>query len=266
MSFLVKIVYNEIVPQKGHSVKRKWTGKMYFKEINLCEAVLYITDDAATAKRLKRAGEAVLIYLHEGNKDQDFSEFIFAVENPEDLDAEYVEKVWKRLKGLPWDIMETKRCLIRETTTEDVEHFYRIYSEPSITKYMEGLYPDVEEEKQYIRDYIEKVYTFFEFGVWTVVEKESGEIIGRAGISYREGYEIPELGFVIGVPWQRKGYAKEVCSAVLDYARKVFGFEKIQALVEPENGASLELCAKLGMYPIEKVTLADKEYIRLMNR
>ena len=71
---------------------------------------------------------------------------------------------------------------------EDVEDFYRIYADPSITRFMEGLYPDVEQEKEYVREYIEKVYTFFEFGVWTVVEKESGSVIGRAGFSYREGF------------------------------------------------------------------------------
>lgn len=238
------------------------------EEKRICEdeqnAVLYITDDSSTAKKLLDSGEAVLVHLHSGNSDQDFSEFTFAVEKPEELDAEYVEKVWLRLKGFPWNILETERLLVRETTVEDVEAFYRIYSEPSITEYMEDLYPDVEEEKQYVRDYIAKVYTFFEFGVWTVVEKESGAVIGRAGISYREGFDVPELGFVIGVPWQRKGYAKEACSAILDYARGLLGFEEIQALVEPENTISLNLCVKLGMEVLELVTVCGKEYVRLL--
>lgn len=230
------------------------------------DAVLYITDDAATAKRLRDEGEAVLVHLHPGNTDQDFSEFIFAVEKPEELDAEYVEKVWRRLKGLPWDILETERLLVRETTVEDVDAFYDIYSEPSITEHMDNLYPDVEEEKQYVRDYIAKVYTFFEFGVWTVVEKESGAVIGRAGISYREGFEEPELGFVIGVPWQGRGYAKEVCSAILDYARERLSFQEVQALVEPGNAVSLHLCAGLGLEVLEQVTIKGQEYVRLMWR
>jgi RimJ/RimL family protein N-acetyltransferase len=80
---------------------------------------------------------------------------------------------------------------------------------------MEPLYEEVDEERAYARDYIEKVYAFYDFGIWTVVEKTSGEVIGRAGICYREGYEDPELGFMIGVPWQGKGLATEVCRAVL---------------------------------------------------
>ena len=181
--------------------------------------MLYVTDDAAAGEELRSRGEAVIIYLHPENRDQDFSGFLFAVEDPEELEPEYVERAYRRLKGMPWNILETDRCLVRETMPEDVEAFYRIYSNPAITEYMEDLYPDREQEKRYIREYIEKVYTFFGFGVWTVVEKGTGEVIGRAGFSYREGFEDPELGFIIGVPWQRQGYAWEVCRAVLEIGR-----------------------------------------------
>ena len=241
---------------------------MYFRELSLFlegkEAALFVTDDREKAERLRREGEAVLIYLHPGNSEEDFSDFLFAAEDPEELDPEYIERVYRRLKRMPWNILETERCLIRETTEKDVDAFYRIYSDPAITRYMEGLYPDIEEEKQYVRDYIEKVYTFFGFGVWTVVEKKSGEVIGRAGISYREGFEEPELGFIIGVPWQRKGYAMEVCRAVLDYAWNVLEFTRVQALVETGNAVSLVLCHKLGFRKEERVTLKGKEYYRLI--
>lgn len=227
-------------------------------------AALYVTDDAAAAEGLRRSGEAVIIYLHPGNRHQDFSGYLFAVEDPEGLEPEYIERVYRRLKGLPWNILETARCLVRETVPGDVEDFYRIYSHPDITRYMEGLYPEVEREKQYVREYIEKVYTFFGFGIWTVVEKESGAVIGRAGLSYREGFEDPELGFVIGVPWQRKGYAREVCRAVLSYASAVLEFERVQALVETENFPSLELCGQLGFYRDSCVEINGKTHYRLL--
>ena len=226
--------------------------------------VLYVTDDGQMARSLRERGEAVLIYLHRGNQDQDFSDFFYAVEDPENLDMEYVDKVHRRLKGLPWNILETEHCLVRETTPEDVDDFFHIYSDPAITKYMDGLYPEPEQEKQYIREYIEKVYAFYEFGVWTVVERESGAVIGRAGFAIREGYSEPELGFIIGVPWQRKGYAEEVCRAVLEYGWSVLGFEQVQALVEPGNEVSLRLCAKLGFRERERIEMQGKAYIRLL--
>lgn len=241
---------------------------IYLKKIQFLmegkERVLYVTDSAETAERLRREGEAVLIYLHAGNHGQDFSQYLFAVEDPEELEPEYVERVYRRLKGMPWNIMDTARCRIRETTPEDVEDFYHIYSHPSITKYMEGLYPEMEQEKQYVREYIEKIYTFYGYGVWTVVELSSGAVIGRADFSGREGFESPELGFLIGVPWQRKGYAQEVCEAVLDYGWAALEFEQVQVLVEPGNIPSLKLCEKLGFKYEKNVSLKDRECRQLI--
>ena len=53
---------------------------------------------------------------------------------------------------------------------------------------------------------------------------------------------MPELGFVIGVPWQRQGYADEVCSAILRYEGKDIGFKQIQALVMEHYETSSSLC------------------------
>ncbi|MGN0402595.1 MAG: GNAT family N-acetyltransferase [Acetatifactor sp.] len=239
----------------------------YFRKIEFnrqgLSGAVFITDEPAEAERLQKCGEAVVVYLHEGNRDRCFSGFLYAVEAPEELDEEYAEKVYRRQKGLPWNVLETERCLIRETVPEDVEDFFLIYSEPSITRFMEDLYPDKEQEKAYIREYIEKIYGFYGFGVWTVVEKASGDIIGRAGFSYREGSVTPELGFIIGVPWQRKGYAGEVCSAILQYGWEELGFREVQALVEPGNEASLRLCDRLGFCREKEVTVENKVHFLL---
>ncbi len=146
----------------------------YFKQYRLnidgTERTFTITDCEEWARKLKDKGEPVAVYLHPGSEDQNFSGFLYAVEDPEDIDKEYMEKACRRLLGLPWKILETERCLIRETTVEDVDDFYIIYSEPGITEHMEDLYPEKEQEREYIREYIRQVYTFWEFGVWTVVE------------------------------------------------------------------------------------------------
>ncbi|MCM1534973.1 MAG: GNAT family N-acetyltransferase, partial [Clostridium sp.] len=184
-------------------------------EADICEAdnaeeaentgTLLITDSVSVTQKAVAAGRAVLVFLHGKNRKQSFEGVCYAFENPEDLDREYLEQVYRRHAGLPWDILDTERCHLRETTEADVEDFYRIYAEPSVTAYMEDLYSDPEQEREYTRKYIENVYGFYGFGVWTVIKKDTGEVIGRAGLSYREGFDEPELGFVIGVPWQGKG-------------------------------------------------------------
>lgn len=239
--------------------KPEWEGCGLGQENSAC---LWITDRADWAEVLLKGERAVLVYLHEDNRQQNFSKMRYACENLSELDVDYLEGVYRRYQMLPWDILETDRCYIRETTEADVPAFYAIYEETDITRYMEGLFQEVEQELQYIKDYREKVYDFYGFGVWTVLKKNTGEVIGRAGLSYREGFEVPELGFVIGVPWQQQGFAEEVCRAILQYAKEVLEFDTVQAFVMPENTASAHLCEKLGFRRVEQVQLAGKKYDR----
>lgn len=208
--------------------------------------ILYVTDESDRYASLQKEGCCVLPYLHEGVTAESFPGAAWLVEDLAEVTEESLKLMYRRLAGLPWNILETARCRVRETTVEDVDSFYQIYEEPSITRYMADLFADREEEIAYTKDYIEKVYAFYGYGMWTVLEKKSGAVIGRAGIIWREGYDVPELGFVIGVPWQRRGYAFEICGAILNYAKEKLLMERVQALVRPGNEKSLRLCEKLG--------------------
>ena len=223
---------------------------------------LYITDCGRTAVKLKQRGLPVLGFLHEDSER--FSGIDYVMESPDSVDADYLDRVYRRYLEIPWDILETERCIVRETTVADVDSFFRIYSHPNITKYTEKLYTTKEQEAACIREYIDKVYRYFEFGVWTILWKETGEIIGRAGFSVREGYELPELGYVVGVPWQGRGIAYEICRAILQYGRKEYEFDRVQVLVMPENVPSLALCRKLGFTERARVTEKSQEYILLV--
>lgn len=225
---------------------------------------LYVTDHAACQIRLRMRNLPVLIYLHEDNREEHFLQSEYAIEQIEEVEYESLELVYLRLTGQPWTILTTNRCIIRETTVDDADSFYEIYKEPSITYYMEDLYADKDEEIAYIGDYIKNVYKFYGYGMWTVLEKTSGQVIGRAGLNWREGFDIPELGFVIGVPWQRQGYAYEVCQAILEYGRKELKFTRFQALVMEGNDKSERLCRKLGFTYLEDIILEGHIYKRMV--
>ena len=213
---------------------------------NKKEEIMYLTDQEKVYDSLRSGGCYVLPCLHEKNRGEVFSGAAYAVERLEETDYASLDMAYRRLAGLPWEILETDRLLVRETTVQDVDCFYQIYAQPSVTDYTEALFEDIDEEIAYTESYIDTVYAFYGYGMWTVIKKDSLDVIGRAGISWREGYRLPELGFVIGVPWQRQGYAFEVCSAILHYAGEELEMTQVQALVQPENARSVRLCEKLG--------------------
>ena len=221
---------------------------------------LIITDLPEIAGWYLDAGWYVVALYHERNQGASFPAIRYGIEDIFALEYRSYEEAYRRLAGLPWDVLETKRLKVRESTLADVEEFYRIYKEPSITRYMEDLFPQKEEEQAYMKAYIDQIYGFYGYGLWTVLLKESGRVIGRAGLSVREGYGLPELGFVIEAGYQRQGYGMEVCAAILKYAAEELAFEKVQALVRGENQVSKRLLAKLGFSFEKKVVEKDGEY------
>ena len=163
----------------------------------------------------------------------------YAVESLAELDIGYLERVRRRYNHIPWDIGETERCLIRELSLSDLPALYELYDKPGMTDYVEPLY-DYETEFEYQKAYIENMYGFYEYGMWLVFSKETGELIGRAGLEHNEmGYMIaPEL-------WNR-GYATEVCRFIIDYARENTDFEELYCRIDERNVASVRLAKKLG--------------------
>ncbi len=230
------------VPQAGEMLA---PGLLYLTDDPLIYATLAAKDELSQETSLSCC-PAVLVYLHSGNQDQDFGDARYALEEPEETEPEYLERVYRRCHNLPWEILVTDRCWLRETVEEDVDSFWKMYQDSELSRYTERLYPTPEAERGYVREYRRLMYSFYEFGVWTVLDRQTGAVVGRAGLSVREGYDLPELGFVIGREWQGRGLAGEVCQGILEYARELLGFERVQVLVHEENTVSLHLCQKLG--------------------
>ena len=86
------------------------------------------------------------------------------------------------------------------------------------------------------------------YGLWIVEDKQNGRIIGRAGISIRniDGDDENELGYIVHRKYRGQGYSKEVCKAIIAYAKEVLDIEKLFIVTRAENTKSIELSKVLG--------------------
>ncbi len=217
------------------------------------EDILYIVTDPEDIPSASGSGVPFVYYSDISGNDKSQSSYLEGVKyvlegeggfDSEKFDDDYFEEVYRRLRHIPLDILETERCFLRETWIPDLDSFYGIYSDPSVTRYMEDLLERSEEEK-YTENYRDLIYEIYGHGIWTVCLKETGEIIGRAGLDERTGYDRPELGFLIGTKWQRQGLAEEVCRGILKWASEN-EIGEVMSITEPENIASVNLLTKLG--------------------
>lgn len=240
------------------------------KEENTLENALLVTDSQTCIDRLREIWDTLVnhetaIYPIIGVESSgQLTGCNYVVENVEDLDGEFFDRIYRRVHRLPWTVIETAHCILRETTREDLDRIYEMYEDPDMTAYMDALYREKAEEAEYLREYQDKIYAFYGFGVWSVVEKERGLVIGRAGISMREGFEEPELGFCIDKNFRHHGYALEVCEAILYFMMEEYQVPAFQALVRPGNEASVGLLEHLGFNYREDVMVDGKVHRRFL--
>ncbi len=222
---------------------------------------LILCDEPELAHAFLAADYNVVAVLHSDNKDKHF-QIPYAVEDFTELDWSYFVKYWQRYNNIPWHIMDTERCRIREMGPEDLNDLYDMYEDKRICEYTEDLFENRMKELQYIKDYAKNMYGFYNFGTWLIEDKFSNNLIGRVGFNYRPGFEDPELGFVINPRYWKHGYAYECCCSAIEYGKTELGFKRIHAFVRPENTASVALLEKLGFRSCGRYTINEKLHDR----
>lgn len=236
---------------------RKWTDR---------DAVVWLSDEKKEIERLKAAGQCCVYVITEQNRDKAAPKTRWCLEldsGQDDLDVQWLYRVWQRHEGLPWEIARTKRLILREMTEADLDALYEIQSGEDDSPFLEPLFEDRDRQLAQIQDEIRYQYGFYEFGIWIVELAESHTVIGRAGLQLRDGYGEPELGFVIAPAYRGHGYAREACEAVLQVAREELFFETIRAVVHRDNEKSLRLCKKLGFIVDNKAEKDENPWIFL---
>lgn len=188
----------------------------------------------------------VVVYLHEYNSGTDFSGCTYFIEGFEDVGATYFIRIFERFHDIPWVIAKTLRLQIREMAVKDLDAIYELYEHPEHLPFLPPLQENREEEKEYLKRYIQNMYGIFEYGMW-LVETTTGEVIGRMGVENTDEEDVLSFGFLIRPDARRKGYALEAGKALLKYLKEEYPYFQIVAFCHPQNVAARSLCDKLGI-------------------
>ena len=84
------------------------------------------------------------------------------------------------------------------------------------------------------------------FSMFSVIEKSSGQWIGRLGPWQPEGWPGTEVAWGLSRAAQGRGYALEGASAAIDYAVDILGWDEIIHCIDPLNTPSIRLAERLG--------------------
>jgi RimJ/RimL family protein N-acetyltransferase len=84
------------------------------------------------------------------------------------------------------------------------------------------------------------------FGRFAVVDKASGELIGRVGLWRPDGWPDIECGWVIRRDRWGRGYATEAAAETIRLGFAVLGLPRIISLIAPDNARSARVAVRLG--------------------
>jgi ribosomal-protein-alanine N-acetyltransferase len=143
--------------------------------------------------------------------------------------------------------IETERLLIRTWMPGDASKVEKMYADPDVMRYIGAGGPwSPERTRELIAAMIER-YERTGIGVWPVVLKADGAVIGACGLQPLPGSSDIEIGYLLDKPHWGQGYAIEAASAVLEWGFNQHGLQRITAVVSPENPRSIAVIYKLGM-------------------
>jgi RimJ/RimL family protein N-acetyltransferase len=149
-------------------------------------------------------------------------------------------------------ILETDRLLMREFLFEDAEGLFEMDKNPNVHKYLGN---DPVKSIDHVTGYIENVrnqYVKNGIGRFSVVLKETNEVIGWAGIKFITEPENNYINFYdIGYRLQEKhwgkGYGYEAAKAWLDYGFNAMKIQTMYSSAHIDNTGSNAILKKLGM-------------------
>jgi RimJ/RimL family protein N-acetyltransferase len=148
----------------------------------------------------------------------------------------------RRLRLMPE--IETPRLRLRGFQADDLDTFAEISSDPEVTQYLGG--PIGRADAWRALSAHVGHWTLLGFGRWAIVERETSRLVGWTGVLRVQGFDEPEVGWVLGRRSWGHGYATEAASASLRWAVQSAGLGPIISLIHAANLSSIAVADRLG--------------------
>ena len=144
-------------------------------------------------------------------------------------------------------ILETSRLILREFTPADADALSRVLSDPETMRFYPARFDRAGVEEWIARNI--RRYREHGHGLWGMILKSSGELIGDCGLTPQsvDGQTEIEIGYHVRRDLWGQGLAPEAARACRDYGFANLSVDRIISLIRPENLPSCRVAEKNGM-------------------
>jgi ribosomal-protein-alanine N-acetyltransferase len=143
--------------------------------------------------------------------------------------------------------LETKRLVLRRLQGTDSDALYSILGDEEVTRYYDdATFTQVSQANEQIEAW-ENGFLHRRCIRWGITRKEDGVLIGTCGYYGIHPWHLrASIGYELGRQFWRQGLMTEALNAIIDLGFKAMNLNRIDALVMPDNIASIRLLEKIG--------------------
>lgn len=144
-------------------------------------------------------------------------------------------------------ILETARLILREFNLLDKEELSLILKDKDVMYAYEHAFND-EEVDIWLSNQLRR-YKDDGFGLWAVILKDTGELIGQCGLTVQKinDTEVVEIGYLFKKEYWHNGYAIESAIACKNYAFTVLNIDEVYSIIRINNLPSINVAKRNGM-------------------
>lgn len=155
---------------------------------------------------------------------------------------------------------QTTRLVVNDFTPGDAEAFVPLATEPDVAiHWAEGRVSD-QAARQFVSNAVRSKEgpgrTTYELAIRL---KPARTLIGECELGFFPDGREAELGFFVGGPWRRQGYATEAVKGLLRYGFETLNLRLIFGMTDRGNTPAERVMAKAGMRVVGTERIHDRE-------
>lgn len=187
----------------------------------------------------------------------------FEILTHERIESEMISAV--KVKNKIRTFAETERLILRELIPSDIDGMFELDSDPEVHRYLGNNPVTNKEQIVEVINFIRQQYIDNGVGRWAIVNKNTNEFIGWAGLKFvtdltNNHRNYYDLGYRLQKKYWGQGIATETAIASLSYAFEELNANEVYAMADCENNGSNKVLKKVGFNFIERFNLDGVEH------
>lgn len=147
-------------------------------------------------------------------------------------------------------VLVTERLILRPPEAADFEGWAEVMGDPETSRHIGG--PLSRGGAWRSLAVMAGSWALYGFGNFSVLDKATGQWLGRVGPWHPDPWPGPEIGWVLRRSAWGHGFATEAAVAATDWVVATLGWTNMVHVIHPENDASMKVARRLGSTELAK--------------